>query len=322
MIATASVVIPTYGGRERLRESVPPLLADPDLHELVVVVDGSPDGSFEMLEEWARGEPRLRPVYVDNGGDNRARQIGLERATGDVVVFLDDDVVGEPGLVGGHLAHHRRSEGLVVIGYMPVAGAARPGRDDYPVRMYAKSYEAQCEDYERRPERILENLWAGNTSVRREDCLAVGIPNPVYDTRYAPDRELGLRFQEAGLRGVFDRSLRAAHHYTRTPEAFLADAASFGEGMWLCHRLHPGILGELTPEHFERGLSAKTRWVVRLARRPGFATLAEHALGHAVELAGLARRWSAQEQLAFVLARVSRQRAAVERSRRPVGPPR
>lgn len=316
---TASAIIPTYNGRERLRESVPPLLAEADLHELIVVVDGSPDGSLELLEAWARDDPRLKPVYVENGGDNRARQIGLERATGDVVLFLDDDVVAEPGLVGGHLAHHRERDGLVVLGYMPVARDGAPTRTDYPVRMYAQSYELQCADYERNPDRILENLWAGNSSVRREDGLRVGIPNPAYDTRYAPDRELGLRFAEAGLTGVFDRTLRAEHRYTRTAEAFMRDAVSFGEGMWLCHALHPQILGPLGFEHFERGLSAKTRWVVRLARRPRFAALAERALAPAVATAGRLRRWHAQEQLAFVLARVSRQRAALARSRRPVG---
>lgn len=306
--------MPTYRGRERLRESVPPLLSDPDLHELVVVVDGSSDGSLELLEGWARHEPRLKPVWVENGGDNRARQIGLERATGDVVVFLDDDVVAETGLVGRHLAHHRERPGLVVVGYMPVDLRSAPTPGDYPARMYAKSYEAQCTDYERNPERILENLWAGNTSMRREDGLSIGIPNPSYDTRYAPDRELGLRFRAAGLTGVFDRSARAAHHYARSPEAFFADAASFGEGMWLCHRLHPEILGPLTFAHFEHGLSSRTRWAVRLARRRRFAALAERALVPAVRLAGVLGRWHVQEQSAFLLARVRRVRAALARS--------
>jgi hypothetical protein len=307
-----SVVIPTYRGRERLRESVPPLLGDPALHELIVVVDGSEDGSIELLREWAAQDGRLRPLLIPNGGDNQARQVGLEQATGDVVLFLDDDVVAAPGLLDGHLHRHTEAPGRVVIGHMPLAPEPR----ELPARLYARWYERQCRAYEDHPERILENLWNGNVSIRRDDALRVGIPRPEYDTRYGPDRELGLRLRAAGLVGVFDRALRAEHRYVRAPEAFLADARSAGEGIWICHRLYPEVLGPLTTTRFEEGLSQRTRWAVRLARRPGARAPLDRLLAAAIVAAGRARRSHAEEQLAALRVRLAQQAAALAREAR------
>jgi glycosyltransferase involved in cell wall biosynthesis len=304
-----SVVIPTYRGRERLRETVPPLLADPMLHELIVVVDGSEDGSLELLREWAAQDGRLRPLPIPNSGDNVARQVGLEHATGDVVLFMDDDVVAQPGLLAGHLRRHAEAPGRVVVGYMPVGPEAR----ELTGRLYARWYEGQCRAYEERPERILENLWNGNVSMRREDALRVAIPNDAYDTRYGPDRELGLRLRAAGLTGVFDRSLRAEHRYVRAPQAFLADARSAGEGMWICHRLYRDVLGPLSTARFEDGLSARTRWVVRLARRPGAREPLDRLLAAATAAAGGAGRDHVEERLAALRVRVAQQAAALER---------
>lgn len=314
MTLTASVVIPTYHGRERLMATVPALLAEDDLHELVVVVDGSEDGSLQLLEGWAADDPRLVPVFIANAGDNAARQVGAERASGDVVVFLDDDVVAEPGMLAGHLRHHAEADGRVVIGYMPVAPDGPPRADDYPRRLYARWYEAQCRDYEERPDGVLENLWNGNVSMRRADCLRVGIPNPAYDARYGPDRDLGLRLDGAGLVGIFDRSIRARHQYVRPPERFFADVHSAGEGIWLCHRLYPDVLGPLTCERFERGMGPAGRRVVRLARRPRASRLLDAALRRATDVAGRARQWGIQERIAALRARVVQQRGALDRS--------
>ncbi|MDQ4142512.1 MAG: glycosyltransferase, partial [Actinomycetota bacterium] len=101
-LPTVSVVVPTYNRRENLPRVLEPLLADPATTELVVVVDGSRDGSFELVEERAATEPRLKPVFIENQGVARAHQTGVERASGEVVLLLADDVIAAPGLVMGH----------------------------------------------------------------------------------------------------------------------------------------------------------------------------------------------------------------------------
>ena len=57
-----SVVIPTYNDVSVLPDTLAPLLADEATAEVVVVVDGSRDGSYELLQGIADGERRLRRV--------------------------------------------------------------------------------------------------------------------------------------------------------------------------------------------------------------------------------------------------------------------
>lgn len=288
-----------------------PLLADPAAHEVVVVVDGSPDGSIELLEDLARREPRLRPVWQENAGEGAARAAGVRVATGDVVLLLDDDVVAEPGLVAGHAAHHDGVRPRVVVGYMPTPEPADDDPDAFATRLYAEAYEGRCARYESEPETVLRHLWAGNVSLPRAACLEVGLASDSFTERYHPDRELGLRLLEAGLEGVFDRSLRATHHHDRPLDAFVRDARSQGAGWTLVHLLHPESAGPLPADRFRAGLPRPVARVVDACRRPRLGAAVSASLVQAVRVTGRVGPRSAQLPLARLLRRVEQQRGAI-----------
>src|SRR3712207_6423264 len=131
-----SVVIPTYNRRDRLERAVRPLLSDPGTHEVVVVVDGSRDGSYELLCDLAREDSRVKALFIENRGAMGARYAAAERATGDVLLILDDDEVAAPGLVTGHAAHHLENEPIIVVGYTPTAVPERRTRDNFASFVY------------------------------------------------------------------------------------------------------------------------------------------------------------------------------------------
>jgi glycosyltransferase involved in cell wall biosynthesis len=286
---TVSVVVPTYNRRDNLEAVVHPLLDDPATTEVVVVVDGCNDGSIEHLEGIARLEPRLKPLFVDNGGAARARQTGVEAAVGDVVLIIDDDVIAAPGLVTGHARHHAERQGIVVVGYMPTRMSAREEPGEHASALYARAYERSCERYEHDPREILRSLWGGNVSLRRRDCLRVPQENPRFREYYHDDREWGLRCLKAGLVGVFDRSLLAEHRYRRPLAAALRDARSEGRGRVRLHQLHGDILGPLDRAAFERNLPPPARWLVRAARYPRFYRVLLALLTRLANLAGRLR---------------------------------
>jgi glycosyltransferase involved in cell wall biosynthesis len=310
--ATVSVVMPTYKRVHGLEQVLAPLLTDPAAHEIVVVVDGSRDGSIELLERIAVGHPRLRPMFVENGGEMAAREAGARAAEGDVVLFVDDDVLAEPGLVSGHAARHDGSERVLVLGYMPVVVPERRSPGDFSTRLYAAEYERRCEIYEREPVSVLRELWGGNFSMRRADCLAIGMRNADYTERYHPDRDFGIRCLEAGLRGVFDRSLRATHLHERSLPAFARDARSQGAGRVLMHVLHPATVPPLEDEQFARGVPAPARALVRIARDGRAQRPLAALLRGAVRLAGSLRLWPAQDAAARLLRRIEQQRGALD----------
>jgi GT2 family glycosyltransferase len=215
----ASVVIPSRGRSAALARTLEPLREDPALLEIVVVADDDPAVGPAVA---ALGEPRVRVVDVCVHHQNAARQAGLEAARGDVVLFLDDDVIAQRGTVSGHVAHHG-VPGRVVVGYMPVPRARLKGVSRFPARAYARSYETQTTTWDEDPSRILTTLWGGNLSMRRTDALRVGIFNPDFTGRYFEDWEFGRRCHAAGMVGVFDRRLRGRHGYRRGVLAWLRE---------------------------------------------------------------------------------------------------
>jgi glycosyltransferase involved in cell wall biosynthesis len=316
-VPTISVVMPTYNRRAQLRQVLAPLLADPVAHEVIVVVDGSRDGSMEELEALRRDHANLVALWQENAGEGAARQAGIERATSDVVLLLDDDVEAFPGLVAGHAAGHAGHEDRVLLGYMPPVPPAPGDPDAFSTLLYAEAYDGRCETYEADPDLILRHLWAGNVSLRREAALRVGIGSDDYTERYHPDREFGLRLLEHGLTGAFDRSLVARHHYRRPLGAFVRDARSQGAGWTLVSRLHGEAAGDLPADRFERGLPGPVVALVRLCRRPRAAALAGALLTAGVRAAGAAGATQRQMTVARLLRRIEQQRGAIELRRRP-----
>ncbi|WP_380165763.1 glycosyltransferase [Jannaschia sp. R86511] len=276
--ASVSVVVPTYRRRDRLDEVVRPLLADPATLEVVVVVDGSDDGSLELLQTMAAHEPRVVPLGTPNAGGAAARQHGIDRARGQVVLLLDDDVVATPGMVSGHARHHASAADLVVLGHMPVAVPPRRHPSRFSALLYAGDYDGMCRRYDDDPGLVLKRLWGGNVSLRRESLRGVPFDSGSFRRTNHSDRDFGLRCAEAGLRGRFDRSLLAAHHYDRPAAAFARDARRQGAGRYGVHRLHAGRLPPFTLADTVADLPRPVRALVQADRVEALGSLARAAL--------------------------------------------
>ncbi len=88
-----SVIVPVYKAEKTLRKCVDSLLAQTlgDL-EIILVNDGSPDGCQAILDDYAARFPdTVRTKTVENGGQGRARNFGIDMARGDWLGFVDSD---------------------------------------------------------------------------------------------------------------------------------------------------------------------------------------------------------------------------------------
>ena len=127
-----SVIVPTYERRELVVEAVGALARQSFDHpfEVIVVVDGSRDGTAEALQRTTWPFP-LRVIEQANQGAARARNGGAAEADGEILLFLDDDMTADSRLLAEHDRSHR--EGAeVVLGHMPLhpdspSGFLRPG---------------------------------------------------------------------------------------------------------------------------------------------------------------------------------------------------
>jgi glycosyltransferase involved in cell wall biosynthesis len=319
MSETVSVVIPTFNRRDSLRRVIESVLQDPATAEVVVVVDGSSDGSIEFLERLSRSQPRVKPFSMEHRGLNAAVQAGVERATSYLVLILDDDLEATPGLVSAHARHHQAAPNLVVLGYSPVLSPAAAGTRAVTASLYAEAYERSCQSFDSRPEDILLHLYGGHMSIRRSACLRTGVYSKDFREHYHPDREFGIRCLKAGLVGRFDRSLLAGHHYTRSLSEFRSDARSQGAATAVMHRLHGDVLGPVDPGISAAGAPTAARWLIRLSRFRPFHHVASGALAPSVRLLGRLHAPSVQRGAAKLLGRMEHQRGLYEVLARDAG---
>lgn len=91
-----SVVVPVYNEKNTIREMIDKVLAVDIVKELVIVDDGSIDGTKEILKS-RKPDPKIKVLFHEkNQGKGAALQTGLKQVTGDVVVIQDADLEYDP----------------------------------------------------------------------------------------------------------------------------------------------------------------------------------------------------------------------------------
>lgn len=87
-----SIIIPVYNVRNYLNRCIKSVINQSYPYiEIILVDDGSDDGSSEMCDAWAEKEERVRVFHKGNGGTSSARNLGLEEAEGEFIGFVDGD---------------------------------------------------------------------------------------------------------------------------------------------------------------------------------------------------------------------------------------
>jgi|GEM_PF-943469 len=94
-----SVIVPVYNADGYLEDCVESVLSQSYGNlELILVDDGSTDGSGELCDALAEHDARIIVIHRENGGVSRARNTGIEAAKGDLIAFLDCDDLILPGM--------------------------------------------------------------------------------------------------------------------------------------------------------------------------------------------------------------------------------
>jgi len=87
-----SVILPIYNVEKYLAECIESVLSQSFKdYELILVDDGSKDGSGRICDEYAQKDSRIKVLHKENGGLSDARNYGTERASGDYIVYIDSD---------------------------------------------------------------------------------------------------------------------------------------------------------------------------------------------------------------------------------------
>jgi glycosyltransferase involved in cell wall biosynthesis len=209
-----SVVVATHNRPERLARLLGALRAQdvPDgTFELLVVDDGSPPGTDEVLEdELVRGEINLRIVRIERpGGPAAARNAGWPLARASLVAFTDDDCVPVPGWLAAALDAQTKSPGAII------QGPTQPDpeeRDRISLFSHTVVQAHLGPNYETcnifYPRQVLESLSGFDEGFGRSDGRPVLGPA-------GEDTDLAWRALEAGYSAVFAPGAQVFHAVER-----------------------------------------------------------------------------------------------------------
>lgn len=196
MSPRVSVVIPAYKAAETICRAVDSVLTQSEpAHEIIIVDDGSPDNQVEVIER-TYGD-RLILIRQPNSKTAKARNAGMDRASGDFIAFLDADDFWEPHKLAQQLAVFKQhSEVGLVAGksYDQQPGqmrASRPLRDVERLR-----YDQVLRPKGERVFQLATVTWTGTVIVRRE---VIGQERFVSGLEPAEDRDFWVRLIERAV---------------------------------------------------------------------------------------------------------------------------
>ena len=204
-----SVVIPTHNRRYVLEETLL-FLEKQDIgvssFEVVVVDDGSTDGTDRMLRNYG-GALNLNPVILEkNRGRAGARNEGVKNASGDLVIFLDSDMRTDECFVRAHKeAHETHEQRICVAGKVVTA----PELGESLIHSYLDTRGAEKHTSGTFVPSRYFNTW--NVSVRKDDLISVGLFDESYSAYGFEDVDIGYRLEKMGVRLLYDSQAAAEH---------------------------------------------------------------------------------------------------------------
>ncbi len=253
----ASVVITTYNRKDILILTLDALAAqDCDDFEVVLVNDGSTDGTPETVELWRRAHPgafHLESLRQENAGQGMARNAALRLARNEIVIFIGDDIVPEPDFVRQHLKRHAS---------VPDTRAFVGHTDWYRGRMKVTSslVHVNNEGYQFGYRHMREGgdvpytcFYTSNISIPRR-LLEEDRFDPAFTNYGWEDIELGYRLSLRGLRIVYASSARAKHLHPATLAGFCRRQRDVGRRIHRLFAMHPAMAAdEAMPRLENRG---------------------------------------------------------------------
>jgi len=206
-----SCIIPTLNRGPILLRTVEQLIAQTSAAEIIVVDQTvSPDSETRSVLSGWNHEGRIRLVHQSEANASKARNAGAIEATGDVLLFLDDDIEVGPEFIAAHARNYLDPKVVAVSGQVLESERAvttklqfDPEDPDLGWIRFPKNYARRC---------CTSWMASGNFSIRRNVYFEIGGMDENY-TRgaFREETDFAMRFLRAGYKFQFDPEASIVH---------------------------------------------------------------------------------------------------------------
>jgi len=198
-----TIVIATYNRRDILERSLEYLFRQDypkDQYEIIVVDDGSSDGTQKMVEEKNPSASLKYLKHEERRGQSKAKNLGISHAQGEVIIFIDDDVFCPPQFIRQHARFHKKYDNVIVDG-----PAINTDRTDNLFGDKKKRFLAFLDFFG-------ASFITSNTSCRKGSLIKAGGFDEEFGKKFGwQDRELGFRLKKMGLKRKKNRRAYVFH---------------------------------------------------------------------------------------------------------------
>jgi glycosyltransferase involved in cell wall biosynthesis len=288
-----SILIPTRNRRDRLLATLDALdrqRLDGAQAELVVVDNGSRDGTLDVLKE-RRGKLPLMGMDEPRKGASFARNRALPLVRGPVVLLLGDDMIPQDdGLIAGHLALHREhpEPGYGVLGQVRWAEPVDP----FMRWLEEAGFQFSFDRIQAGPVDPAAYLYSSHASFKTQTLRDAG----GFDAERFPyvmeGTELGIRLRRRGFQLEYRPELQVRHHHPQTLRGFARRMRVNGAAARRLRALYPEEAPEQVREPGTKGpLYAPAAIAGRLLLAAGARGRLRERAWAAVLMAAYARGW-------------------------------
>lgn len=242
-----TVVIPTYNRSKILNKCLEAFRNQtypPECYEIIVVDDGSSDGTKELLEEASKSMPNLRYFTQTQGGPAKARNLGVQHAKGSIMLFTGDDCLPEPRLLEEHNNSHQKDRNVAVLGRIEW----HPDLEITPfMELIGNTFQFCYPTIEKESNSVsFYFFYTSNISIRKDVLSNTGPFDEDFKDAAFEDTEMGYRIWRAGIRTVYNRRALTYHYHPVTMQNFIERQIKSGRAAALLYAKHPEM-EEFTP---------------------------------------------------------------------------
>jgi len=264
---TVSVIIPTHNRSASVRRALDALHSQTypiDLMEVIVVADSCIDDTLAMLQDY-KAPFKLHAIEVNCRSAAIARNTGAASATGQLLLFLDDDIEAMPPLVESHIGTHQERPGCAVMGPYPPKLQGGTRFFDVEVRAWweEKFYQMSRSDHRFH----YQDLISGNLSLDAEQFARLDGFDSAFGNCGGEDYEFGLRLLKADVSLVLAAGAVGYHyeHETNSLDSSFRRARQEGRSDVLIGQRHPELRPRLHIKDYETPDSLVNKILVAIA---------------------------------------------------------